>query len=239
MDFEAFLFDLDGTLLNFDPDAFVRTYLGTAAKFFIDIIPDSETFYSELLKSTNVMENNDNDENTTLIDFLEDFCPKFDIDCEEIQERFLQFYHTEFKVIKPLITEMSGAQKLLYDLRKYFPEKKLILATNPVFPFIAIKKRMEWGGVPEDVFELITHAENTNYCKNNKKYWLDIAKRTSINPKSSIMIGNDGYRDMVAKKYGYTTFLVDTAFENEENMTSDILPDFRGSLQDLYSLIFS
>ncbi len=239
MNFEAFLFDLDGTLLYFDPDLFVKTYLGTAARFFSDLIPDSETFYKELLRSTDVMENNDNDENTTLVDFIEDFCPKFEVDCEQILDRFLKFYHSDYKVIQPLISEMKGAQKLLQDLKKYYPEKKLILATNPVFPFIAVRKRMEWGGVPENVFDLITHAENTNYCKNNQKYWLDIAKRVSIDPQKSLMIGNDGYRDMVAKKYGYKTFLVETAFENGENMTDDILPDFRGTLQDLYTLIFS
>jgi FMN phosphatase YigB (HAD superfamily) len=239
MDFEAFLFDLDGTLLYFDPDAFVKTYLGTAAKFFIDLIPNPETFYNELLRSTDVMENNDNDDNTTLTDFLEDFCPKFEIEQEKIIDRFFKFYNTKFDVIKPLISEMKGAQKLLQDLRKFHPEKKLILATNPVFPFIAVQKRMKWGGVPEDIFELITHAENTNYCKNNKKYWLDLANRTSINPKNSLMIGNDGYRDMVAKKHGYKTFLVETAFENKENMTDDILPDYRGTLEDLYTLIFS
>ena len=239
IEFDAFLFDLDGTLLNFEQETFVKTYLGTAAIFFKDLIPNPEMFYKELLSSTDIMENNDNDENTALQDFLEDFCPKFDVSCNEIKERFIQFYQTEFKVIQPLISEMNGARKILYDIKKYFPKKKLILATNPVFPFIAVRKRMEWGGVPEEVFDLITHAENTNYCKNNSKYWIELANRTSINPEKSLMIGNDGYRDMIAKKYGYKTFLIDTVLENEEYITDDIIPDYRGTLEDLSNFLFS
>ncbi len=238
MNFEALLFDLDGTLLYFEPEAFIKTYLGTAAKFFIDLVPNPETFYTELLKSTDVMENGDNGNTTTLVDFMADFCPKFDVDCETIRKRFLNFYDTEYKAIKPLISKMEGASNLLQNLKKLHPEKKLILATNPVFPFVAVRKRMEWGGVPEDVFNLITHAENSNYCKNNSNYWLNIAKKTAIDPQKSLMVGNDGYRDMVAKKYGYKTFLVETAIENEEKMTEDIMPDYRGTLEDLHNLIF-
>ncbi len=237
MTFEALLFDLDGTLIYFDPDLFVKTYLGTAAKFFIDLIPNPENFYQELLRSTDVMENSDNKETTTLEEFLLDFCPKFEVECDKITERFLQFYQTDYSAIKPLISQMDGAKNLLSKIKQHLPQTKVILATNPVFPFIAVQKRMKWGNISEEFFELITHAQNSFYCKNNKNYWLNIAKEMNINPNNSLMIGNDGYRDLVAKKHGYQTFLVETALENEDKITQEIEPDYRGTISDLHRLL--
>jgi FMN phosphatase YigB (HAD superfamily) len=235
MKYEAFLFDLDGTLINFDFQTFIKTYLGAASKSFIDIIPNPEIFIKELLSSTDVMEKADNPDTLALDDFLLDFCPKFDADCEVIRERFLYFYQTGFNAIKPLITQMDGAVALLQDIRKNYPDSKVVLATNPVYPFIAVEKRMEWGNISQQFFDLITHAENSKFCKLNDKYWFEILEKINANPTSSIIIGNDGLRDMGAKKHGFKTFLVEEAAENEDLLTSDIEPDFKGSLKDLHS----
>ena len=237
MDYEAILFDLDGTLIYFEPKQFIRTYLGAAAQFFIDLIPDPDLFYKELLKSTDFMENGDNENTTTLEDFLHDFCPKFDVECEKISERFLAFYNDGFNVIQPLISKIDGAKALLANLKSNNPNLKIILATNPVFPFVAVQKRMQWGGIPENFFDLITHAENSYYCKNNKNYWLNISKDMRINPENSLMIGNDAFRDLHAKKYGYKTFLLDYAAENEDKITQETEPDYRGSMVDLHNLL--
>jgi len=239
MPYEAILFDLDGTLIYFEPQQFIKTYLGAAARFFIDLIPNSERFYQELLKSTDVMEYSDNGSTTALEDFLQDFCPKFNVDCDKIASRFLTFYQSKFDVIQPLISQIDGAKNLLEGLRRNYPEMKLILATNPVFPFIAVQKRMIWGNISEDYFDLITHAENSYFCKPNEKYWTDIANNMDIDPNKSLMIGNDAFRDMLAKKFGYQTYLLETAAENEETITEETEPDFRGSMQDLSNFLIS
>ncbi|MCG3222376.1 MAG: HAD family hydrolase [Candidatus Heimdallarchaeota archaeon] len=234
MDYEAFLFDLDGTLIDFDLQIFIKTYLGAASQFFIDLIPNPEIFYKELLSSTDVMEKANNPNTTALDDFLLDFCPKFEVNCDEIRSRFLQFYQTGFNAIKPLITQMDGAIPLLQDIKDSYPNAKVVLATNPVYPFIAIEKRMEWGEIPQKFFDLITHAENSNFCKLNNKYWFEILGKINTDPSSSLVIGNDGLRDMGAKKQGFKTFLVENASENEDLITSDTKPDFKGSLKDLH-----
>ncbi len=237
MEYEALLFDLDGTLIDFYFQDFIKIYLGAASQFFLDLIPNPEIFYKELLLSTDVMENTDNDNTTTLEDFLLDFCPKFDVDCDKIQERFLQFYQTKYEVIKPLIETFEGALSLLQDIRSRYPSLKIVLATNPVFPYIAIKQRMKWGGIPEDLFNLITHAQNSTYCKYNDKYWFEISEKMDIDPKKSLVIGNDGNRDMRAKKCGFRTFLLESNLENEEMITAETEPDYRGSIEDLYELL--
>ncbi|NPD89261.1 MAG: HAD family hydrolase [Asgard group archaeon] len=237
MKYKAFLFDLDGTLINFDFQIFIKTYLGAASQFFIDLIPNPEIFFKELLSSTDVMEKANNPDTTALDDFLLDFCPKFEVNCDEITNRFLQFYQTGFNAIKPLITQMDGAIPLLLDIKRIYPDIKVVLATNPVYPSIAIEKRMEWGMIPQKFFDLITHAENSCFCKLNSKYWFEILEKINVNPSSSVVIGNDGLRDMGAKKHGFKTFLVENALENEDLITLDTKPDFKGTLKDFHSLL--
>ncbi|MFW9853077.1 MAG: HAD family hydrolase [Candidatus Thorarchaeota archaeon] len=239
MQFQAFLFDLDGTLINFDPEEFVRLYLGAASQFFIDLIPDPHSFVKEILDSTDIMENSDNELTTALDDFLFDFCPKFKADCEEIRQRFLQFYETKFDVVKPVITPMDGAKELLLNIREKMPETKIVLATNPVFPFISIKRRIEWGGLSPGYFDHITHAENSKFCKGNSKYWFEIVNLTNREPSKTLVIGNDGWRDMSAKKLGFKTFLLESTLENEDYLTEETMPDFRGSIKDLSEIIFN
>lgn len=234
--FDILLFDLDGTLIEFPPDQFVKLYLGSAAEYFKDLIPDKQRFIEELLKSTEIMENTDKPETTTLTDFLDDFCPKFpDLTCEQIQERFMAFYQSGFEVIKPIIKPIKPAQDLLVTIREYLPDMIVVLATNPVFPFVAVKKRMEWGGIKEEYFDHITHAENSHFCKPNLKYWREILQKFGVSPERGLVIGNDAYRDLLASKIGLKTFLVDGLVENE--VATSIKPDWRGTFEDLETLL--
>ena len=88
-----------------------------------------------------------------------------------------------------------------------------------------------------DKFDLITHAENSTYCKGNSKYWMEILEKIGGKPEDSLVIGNDGIRDMSAKRYGFKTFLIEENLENEELMTDEIKPDYKGSLRDLHDLL--
>ncbi len=236
--FDIILFDLDGTLIEFPPDEFVGIYLGSAADFFKDIVTNPKVFVQEILKSTEVMEMANNPETTTLEDFISDFCPKFPhLTCHQIQERFEQFYQTKFENIRPIIKPNKEAQALLQRIRVELPELKVVLATNPVFPYIAVKRRMEWGGLNESYFDYITHAENSHFCKPNLRYWTEILDKFNIPPEKGLVVGNDAYRDLLASKVGLKTFLIDNFVENEKE--SQISPDWRGNYQDLAKLLFN
>ncbi len=134
---------------------------------------------------------------------------------------------------------MIGASAILEDVRNKYPEVKVVLATNPVYPFIAVEKRMQWGEISQKHFDLITHAENSSFCKLNSKYWFEILGKINGDTSASLVIGNDGLRDMGAKKYGFKTFLIEDALENEDQISSETQPDFKGTLQDLHNHLFN
>ena len=237
MTLKAILFDLDGTLIDFNPSEFMKTYLTTASMFFQDIIPDNKQFIDELLASTYVMEVIDNNEKYALDVFLDDFSPKFNINREQIKERFKEFYSTKFDVIQPLITNLENSAEKLQTLQNTYPELNLVLATNPVFPLIAIRRRMQWGGLEPEYFKHITHAENSIYCKGNLKYWIETAKAVNCDPSQCLVVGNDVKRDMIAKKAGFTTFLVEQTIENGETHAIEELVDYKGGLADMLNLV--
>ncbi|MHA1303639.1 MAG: HAD family hydrolase [Candidatus Heimdallarchaeaceae archaeon] len=237
MRFQALFFDLDGTLIEFDPATFIKTYLGAASRFFSDIIPDSKYFINAILQSTEVMENADTPNQLAFHDFFNDFCPKFEVSCEQIIQRFREFYATDFSVVSNIIKPMDGAQELVKHIKENYDDVKLVVATNPVFPRVAITRRMEWGGIAENLFDYITHAENSFFCKGNQKYWLEIARKLGVEPQNTLVVGNDMLRDMTAKKVGFQTFFIEKTAENEHAIEDDIIPDYTGDLADIYKLL--
>ena len=44
---------------------------------------------------------------------------------------------------------------------------------------------------------------------------------------------------MAAKKYGFKTFLIEDALENEDQISSETQPDFKGTLRDLHNHLFN
>lgn len=143
--FDAFFFDLDGTLIDFNPNNFVKIYLGAAAKYFKDLIPDSDYFIQSILDSTNVMEMAETPKKLALYDFFDDFCQKFDPECSTIIQRFRNFYNEGFNVVEKIIRPIPYAETVLSFIRDNYPKSKIVLATNPVFPEVAIIKRLNWG----------------------------------------------------------------------------------------------
>ena len=76
--------------------------------------------------------------------------------------------------------------------------RKVILATNPLFPYAAQLSRISWLGLNEEDFVLITSYESDRFCKPNPNYYLDICRRIGVSPCDCLMIGNDIREDMLA-----------------------------------------
>ena len=111
----------------------------------------------------------------------------------------------------------------------------LALASNPVFPLTAQKKRMLWAGVNPDDFALITSYENSHYCKPNPLYFKEIAERLGVKPSDCLMVGNDTTEDAAALSVGVDFFLLTDCLLNKES--KDISKFTRGSFVQLLNYI--
>jgi hypothetical protein len=97
----------------------------------------------------------------------------------------------------------------------------LAIATNPLFPFLAIEERLLWAGFPEPrkLFEVITTYEKFHFTKPHPEYYAEILGHLGVAPLEAVMIGNDPPNDLnPARALGMGTF----------HLSQDPDEDYRG-----------
>ena len=151
-------------------------------------------------------------------------------DLEKFDDLFTDYYENEFIVPKDATSFTPYAKKSIDFIKKN--GGRLIAATNPIFPFVATKRRLEWAGVSPDDFELVTTYENFGCCKPNLKYFEEICKKQDIKPEDSIMIGNDVDEDLCSAKLGFDTYLITDTIVNRDN--KDYSDYKNGSFEEFY-----
>ena len=129
---------------------------------------DPKTFVDATMYATGVVLANDGIRSNKNI-FWDKFFNYYGKNDERLIEISDEFYLTEFKNLKCFTRENPLAKKAIELARK--DGKKVVLATNPVFPMAAQLERMRWSGLSESDFDLITAYENSSFCKPNPKYY--------------------------------------------------------------------
>ena len=121
-----------------------------------------------VIDSTEVMMKNTDGSKLLIQVFMDDFHKKVNLEKDEIFSRFEEFYIQRFDQIKKISKVEPFARPIIQLLKD--KGVKFAIATAPVFPEIATRKRIAWAGLDDFNFELITHAENFSYCKPNPQY---------------------------------------------------------------------
>ncbi|MFW6264694.1 MAG: HAD family hydrolase [Bacillota bacterium] len=228
MDRNTILLDLDGTLLPIDIDEFLKGYFHLLSKEFSDIW-EADLFIDSLMKATYKMISNTG-ENYNMDVFKDTFFKLLEHEEEEaIMNRFENFYRKKFPTLEEGIIVNEQPAQLINILKE--KGYKLVLATNPLFPLIAIEERLRWAKIDPAEFSLLTSYENMHYCKPNPAYYLEIAEKMRVEPDDCIMIGNDVQEDMLAADLGMKTFLVNDYLINRE--AEEINVDWQGSFNEL------
>lgn len=228
MSINAILFDLDGTLLPMDQDLFMKYYFGELVKKMIPYGYNKDTLAEEVWAGTKAMVMNDGNK-TNEEAFWDTFCTLVGKDCRVDMPVFDEFYRTEFCKAKAACQPTPVAKEVI-DLIKA-SDKRLILATNPLFPAVATENRISWAGLSKEDFELVTTYENSRYCKPNPKYYVEILEKTVLTPGECLMVGNNAEEDMIAETLGMKVFLLTDCLINEKN--ADITKYPQGGFEEL------
>lgn len=226
------LFDLDGTLLPMDQDAFIKVYLRELGLKGVTLGYGERELIQVILASVDVMVTNDgtmtNEER-----FWEFFLKTFGGKAEEHAPAFEEFYRQEFlraaKTVQP--TPLSNEAVQTLKGKGY----QVVVATNPIFPRVATFERMRWAGLDPEDFALVTTYENSRYAKPNLSYYREILKTVGSAPKNCLMIGNDVLEDMCAAELGMDVFLVTDDLINSSNQDISHLP--QGNRQALLEFV--
>ena len=229
---KAILFDLDGTLLPMSQAYFIKQYFKRLAAYAATIGISPEALIDGTLAGTEAMISNDG-KRTNRETFWNTYFEAVGEKRADLEELLDKFYFDGFKTLKEFTEDNVLAKKIVKLARG--GDRKVVLATNPVFPMQAQIERLSWIGLSSDDFDLITSYDNSNYCKPNPQYYIEICKAIGVEPENCLMIGNDEGDDMKgASLAGMTCFLVTDHRIMDDNF---MWTGARGSFEQVLKLI--
>lgn len=227
------LFDLDGTLLPFEQEDFVKLYFAGLGKKLAPLGYDPKSVAKSVWAGTGSMIKNDGSRLNSEA-FWQTF-RELNKGLPDAQGFCDDFYLHEFDSIQSCLKRRPNHKPLIERLKA--GGLKVVLATNPLFPLSGVRTRMAWVGLAPEDFELVTCYDNSTYCKPNPYYYREILNKIGEQPENCIMVGNSVSEDMVAASLGMKVFLADEFIENPENADFSSYP--HGSVEDAEKYIAS
>ena len=208
------LFDLDGTLLPMDQDAFIGAYFSRLTAKLMERGYDKDMLVKAIWTGTGAMMKN-NGVCTNEEMFWRVFASMLGEKAREEESYLQEFYRNEFQKVREVCGYSPEAADVVGALKaRGF---RVVLATNPLFPAVATKSRIRWAGLQPEDFDLITTFENSRYCKPNLAYYEDILATLGVSGEECIMVGNDAEEDMIAERLGMKTFLLTDCIINTKH----------------------
>jgi len=207
------LLDLDGTLLHFDLDIFISRYLELIKSYFPEY-QNKGLISSWILEGTSRMLNNEGEVTNRKV-FLDYFCGQSGLSREVVWQRFISFYENDFNRLERIINQNPKAVKFLEAAQS--AGFSLIIATQPVFPEIAIRKRLKWAGLRHIEFKMITDISRMKACKPHAIYFSQILEFLNVDPDRCLMVGDDPVNDMASSKVGIANYFIGVTPEESGN----------------------
>jgi HAD superfamily hydrolase (TIGR01549 family) len=226
---QAVLFDLDDTLLKNPNEVFLPAYFQALTQKLAHLIPPDE-FLAHLLRATQRVIGNTDPTRTNQDVFWADFLPAVAIPTEELMPILDDFYTNDFPRLQKFAQRRPEARQVVQQAFDY--SYQVAIATNPLYPRQAIVHRLEWAGVADFPYALITSYENMHFTKPHPEYYLEIARHIGHAPEHCLMVGDDVENDMQpAAEAGMHTFWVTDGPGGEQPA------DWVGTLVDVKQVI--
>jgi len=224
------LLDLDNTLLDSSMDTFLPAYFTAFSSYFQDQV-DPQLMISALLSGTRKMMANTDPSRTLRQVFDADFFPKIGLPREELQPRIDQFYDDAF----PTLRTLTNLRPEAIELVEWAAEQgvRMAVATNPLFPLVAIHHRLRWAGLPpEDYpFVVVSTYEVFHFAKPNPAYFAEVLGRMGWPEGPVVMVGDDIKRDLHGSSaLGLPTYWISA---HDTDLPAGISYNGRGTIADL------
>lgn len=231
---KTILFDLDGTLLPMDQDAFTKGYFKLLAKKLAPRGYDPAALVDHIWAGTAAMVKNDGSR-TNEAAFWSAFAGFYGRErVEKDLPLFDEFYRVEFQEAKALCGHNPKALQAVAACKA--AGYRVALATNPIFPAYATESRIRWAGLAPEDFALYTTYENIGYCKPNPDYYREVAAQLGCQTADCLMVGNDVDEDMIAaRQAGMEGFLLTDCLVNREGKDLSAYP--QGSFEDFLEFL--
>ena len=231
--YKLIMSDLDNTLLPiYTQDRFVEIWFRDVSKKFSDYGLDPARAIEGVSRGVRAMLYNDSGRKN-----IEIFYDKaFEVSGykeSELDPPMRDYYLSTFENVYDITLPNPFAVRIAVLMRE--KSEHCAIATMPVFTHEAVEMRMRWVGLHHSMFDYITTAENSSYCKPNPLYFQEVLDLFGVRPDEALMIGNDVREDMQpCKELGIDVFLV-----TNHIITHDLPYDEyrQGSYEDLVAFL--
>lgn len=230
--YDTILFDLDGTLAPFLQDAFIHAYFKLLVRRLTPMGYDGDKLVQALWMGVDAMIRNDGSATNRQV-FWDVFTRELGIQALALESILNDFYAREFDGVRSILREDVDRSGLIRSLRE--KGYGLVLATNPVFPAVAVETRLGWVGLAASDFDYITTYEVSRRSKPDPGYYRDILTCIGKRGEDCLMIGNNPVDDMAAREAGLAVYLVTDYIENPNSLPVDGWP--HGSFRELEALL--
>ena len=222
----AILFDLDGTLLDVDTSEFMRRYFRAIRAI------ETPEWQGDLLDAvalgTDAMLGRHPGRTNADV-----FWERFEAITGRPQHAwtpiFEEFYRTDFPQLQAGAGPTPGALRAFHAARQ--KGLTVAIATNPMFPRVAVDQRLQWAGLgdlPDDI--VVTSYETSTACKPWPEYFSEVATTIGIAPSDCLMVGDDPSMDLGSRSVGMRAWML---YEPTKGWTTD----YAGSLDQLADFI--
>jgi FMN phosphatase YigB (HAD superfamily) len=232
-DLSTIIFDLDGTLLGIDDQAFEMTYFKALAHEMQDLF-EPKALVSIIWQATKitVADISDRSNQEVFLEAMQNLC---DHDPEMLWNRFMRFYEGPFDVLKEHIQPNPNMLKAVNHL--YDHGYQLAIATNPLFPKLAVDKRIQWANLDSQKFQYVSSFEGNASCKPQLKFYQEVIGALNVKAEHCLMVGNDPLEDMIAKQMGMRTYLLEDYMVKRDDV--EPMWDEAGSTEDFLDFVYS
>jgi FMN phosphatase YigB (HAD superfamily) len=227
----AVLFDLDGTLLQHDINAFMPRYIAAVVEAHrrelgVDVLPAMMNGVRRAVRG---------DGSRLLVDlYFESMCSELGHARERLTAIYEAFVAEHGSTLGLGIAAHTGARGAVEAARAF--GARVVCATHPVFPHAFTQLRLQWTGVEVAAFDLVTTLENARHGKPNPAYYRSIAESLDVAPADCVMVGNDVAMDLApAAEVGMRTVLIDGPFADRN--VEGFLPAHTVALDALPALL--
>jgi HAD superfamily hydrolase (TIGR01549 family) len=227
------LLDLDNTLLGNDMKDFLPPYFAGLEKRLRQFV-EFDDLPRLMYASIRAMQATPDETTTNMACFMADFGTRLNCRPEILEQAFERFYAEDFPYLQQVTTLRAEARELVaYLLAGNY---KVVVATNPLFPAVAIEQRLTWAGIAGFPYTLVTTMENSHFIKPDPRYYREILAKIESTPAESWMVGDNLKNDIEpAQALGLKTWwITDPGLSSQE---LKITPDRQGSLADFLAWI--
>lgn len=199
---KAVLFDLDGTLLDIDGDAFLEDYIAKLARHLHPWV-DSEVFVQALWSAAAGALATRHSDKTNRVALTEALGASLGVSPAQLSSRMDAFSLSSAASIQPGGRPMPGSRRAVMAAQAH--GLKIAVATTPIYPLAVVRNRLTRAELADVNWDVIA-TDQFYSTKPYPAYFEEVAERLGVAPEACLMVGDNPFDDMAARAVEMATY---------------------------------